>query len=122
VLLVCRYRAHEGLERRARHAMELLTAQPGCLEATLARAVDDDRTWLLVVRFESVAAYRRALSPFPVREHVVPLLAEALTDEPATYEPLVTAAGGTAQEVPSLIAGDASTVRIGEAAGPVTPR
>ena len=30
-----------------------------------------------------VTAYRRALQPFEVREHVVPLLSEALTDEPA---------------------------------------
>ena len=54
------------------------------------------------LRFESVVAYRRALSPFPVREHVVPLLSEALADEPATYEVLVDAAGGAATERASL--------------------
>jgi hypothetical protein len=49
-----------------------------------------------------VDAYRRALSPFPVREHVVPLLSEALADEPATYEVLVEAAGGNATQRSSL--------------------
>ena len=33
-----------------------------------------------------MTAYRRALQPFDVREHVVPLLAQALTDEPAAHE------------------------------------
>ena len=50
----------------------------------------------------TVDAYRRALSPFPVREHVVPLLSEALADEAATFETLVTASAGHADELPSL--------------------
>jgi hypothetical protein len=54
------------------------------------------------VRFATVDAYRRALSPFPVREHVVPLLSEALADEPATYEVLVEAARGVTTGRPSL--------------------
>jgi hypothetical protein len=37
-----------------------------------------------------------------VREHVVPLLSEALADEPATFETLVTASAGHADELPSL--------------------
>ena len=47
--------------------------------------------WVLTVRFVSVDAYRRALSPFEVREHVIPLLSEALTDTPSTFETLLTA-------------------------------
>ena len=54
------------------------------------------------MRFASVDAYRRALSPFPVREHVVPLLSEALADEPATFETLVTATAGHADDLPTL--------------------
>lgn len=126
MLLVCRLRPGDDevpeFVERARHALELLTAQPGCLDGTLARATDDRDAWLLVVRFASVAAYRRAMSPFPVREHVVPLLAEALTDEPSAYEPRLTATDGTVADVTSLIAHDAATVRLGEAAGPTTPR
>jgi hypothetical protein len=36
---------------------------------------------------------------------VVPLLAEALTDEPATFETLVTAAAGHVEDLPTLRAG-----------------
>ena len=79
-----------------------LTAAPGCLGGEAGRAVDEPDRWVLTVRFASVDAYRRALGPFPVREHVVPLLSEALADEPATYEVLVEAVGGAATEHASL--------------------
>jgi hypothetical protein len=61
---------------------------------------------VLTVRFASVVAYRRALSPFDVREHVVPLLSEALVDEPATYETLAEARDGAVTEHSSLLASD----------------
>jgi Antibiotic biosynthesis monooxygenase len=126
VLLVCRYRLASpdvaAFTGRVRRCVELLTAQPGCRRATFARATDAADAWLLVVEFDSVPAYRRALSPFEVREHVVPLLSDALTDEPATFEPLLTGEGGTATERHSVIAEDAGTVRLGEAAGPASPR
>ena len=106
MLLVCRFAVPAAEEpaftARARHALELLTAAPGCLGGEAGRAVDDPQRWVLTVRFESVVAYRRALSPFPVREHVVPLLSEALADEPATYEVLIDAAGGEATQRSSL--------------------
>jgi hypothetical protein len=123
VLLVCRFSATSAdapsLLARARRALELLTAADGCLGGELGRAVDEPRgmaggeaagagetqRWVLSVRFTSVDAYRRALSPFPVREHVVPLLSEALADEPAAFETLVTATAGVATEHPSLLAG-----------------
>lgn len=126
MLLVCRYRVAAGDEAaftaRTRRAMELLTARPGCRRATVARALDEGAAWLLVVEFDSVTAYRRALSPFEIREHVVPLLAEAVTTEPATFEPLLVADGGTVTDRTSLIAADAGRVRLGEAAGPAVPR
>jgi quinol monooxygenase YgiN len=124
VLLVCRFRPADpdDLLLRARRAVELLTAQPGCLDATLAQATDEPAAWLLLARFASVADYRRAMSPFPIREHVAPLLAEALADEPAVYEPRLHAADGAVTELTSVIAEDAGTVRLGEAAGPATPR
>jgi hypothetical protein len=108
VLLVCRFDVPaaeaDDLRARARAALELLTAQPGCRGGELGRAVDAQDAWVLVVRFDSVDAYRRALGPFPVREHVVPLLAQARTDFPAAFETLVDAAGGSAREHTSLLA------------------
>jgi hypothetical protein len=108
MLLFCRFAATpedaSELLARACRALELLTAAEGCLGGEFGRAVDEPGRWVLAVRFTSVDAYRRALSPFPVREHVVPLLSEALADEPATYETLVSAVDAVATEHPSLLA------------------
>lgn len=132
VLLLCRYRVPAdrtaGFTARARRAVELLAAQPTCRQASLARATEPasepagGEHWLLVAEFDSVSGYRRALSPFEVREHVVPLLAEAEVDGPATFEQLVVGAGGQLTERPSLIAADAGRIGVGEAAGPAEPR
>jgi len=105
VLLVCRFQpdAAAGFAERAQRALALLTAAPGCLGGELGRAVDDPAHWVLTVRFASVDAYRRALSPFAVREHVVPLLSEALP-ELSTFETLVSAVDGRATVHPSLLA------------------
>jgi quinol monooxygenase YgiN len=124
VLLVCRFRVSDPdpFVERCRRALELLTKQPGCLKASLNRSTDEDDRWVLTAEFESVVAYRRSMSPFDVREHVIPLLSEAETDEPAMYEPLLVAENGTVQKKTSVLAEDAFTVRLGEAAGPATPR
>jgi quinol monooxygenase YgiN len=111
VILICRFvidpdRAEDFLTR-ARRALGLLTAQPGCLGGQLGRSPDDITRWVLAVQFESVVAYRRALSPFDVREHVVPLLSEALTGEPGSYEVLAAAQGGAVTDHGSLLAPDA---------------
>jgi hypothetical protein len=100
----------------------LLTTQSGCRRAQLSRSTDEADRFVLTVEFDSVVAYRRAMSPFEVREHVIPLLSEANTDEPAAYEPLLIAADGAVRREVSLLARDAGTVRLGEAAGPTTPR
>jgi quinol monooxygenase YgiN len=108
VLLLCRFAVAPqdagAFRARAAAALELLTAADGCLGGELGRSVDEPDRWVLAVRFASVDAYRRALSPFPVREHVVPLLSEAIADEPATFETLASASAGAVTEHPSLLA------------------
>ncbi len=111
MILICHFvidpsRAQDFLAR-ARRALGLLTAQQGCLGGELGRSPDDITRWVLAVRFESVVAYRRALSPFDVREHVVPLLSEALTGEPGSYEVLAAAQRGAVTDHGSLLASDA---------------
>ncbi|WP_433802687.1 antibiotic biosynthesis monooxygenase family protein [Actinomycetospora sp. CA-084318] len=88
MLLVCRFRPDDEAEFlvRARRAVGLLAAQPGCERVEVARAVEAPGEWVLVAVFESLTAYRRALQPFDVREHVVPFLSEAATDREATFE------------------------------------
>ncbi|GII24604.1 antibiotic biosynthesis monooxygenase family protein [Planosporangium mesophilum] len=75
---------------RAHTALAALAARPGYLSGELARAIDEPDTWCLVTRWESVGAYRRALSSYEVKLHATPLLAEAL-DEPSAYEVLAAA-------------------------------
>jgi quinol monooxygenase YgiN len=111
VILICHFvvgpaQAQDFLTR-ARRALGLLTAQQGCLGGQLGRSPDDITRWVLAVQFESVVAYRRALSPLDVREHVVPLLSEALTGEPGSYEVLAAAQGGAVTNHVSLLAPDA---------------
>ena len=105
MLLVCRFQPADpvAFADRARRALALLTAAPGCLGGEVGRAVDEPGSWVLTARFSSVDAYRRALSPFDVREHVVPLLSEA-QPEPSTFETLVSAVDGAATVHPSLLA------------------
>lgn len=93
MLLVCRFDvppapsvAADAWLGRARTAVALLAAQTGCRGVELARATEAPGRWVLVAVFDSAADYRRALSPFDVRTHVVPFLSEARTDEPATFE------------------------------------
>lgn len=126
MLLVCRFdvpdeRRAEFTDRATR-ALELLTAQPGCLRGALGRSSEHGERWVLTVEFESIVAYRKALSPFDVREVVIPLLSEALTDEPAGYEVLVDARDGTANRRESVLAEDAGATRVGEAGGPAQAR
>lgn len=108
MLLVCHFTVPPAdgpaFRVRARRALELLTAAQGCRGGEIGRSVDEPGCWVLAVRFASVDAYRRALSPFPVREHVVPLLAEAAVDAPATFEVLLTATDGTVTAHESLLA------------------
>jgi quinol monooxygenase YgiN len=111
VILICRFvidptQADEFLTR-ARRALGLLTAQRGCLSGQLGRSPDELTRWALIVHFESVVAYRRTLSVFEVREHVVPLLSEALTGEPGSYEVLADAQCGAVTEHASLLTRDA---------------
>ena len=66
-------------------ARDLLAAQPGYLDGSLGRALDDPELWLLLTRWESVGAYRRALSAYDVKLHAWTTLGRAL-DEPGAFE------------------------------------
>jgi hypothetical protein len=118
VLLVCRFGPAEtgpdgggpdddggrGFLDRARRAVGLLARQPGCERVELARAVEAPGEWVLVAVFASLTDYRRALQPFDVREHVVPFLSAARTDDVATFERRLTASDdGAVTEIPSIL-------------------
>ena len=111
MILICHFAVDpvqaDDFVTRARRALALLTAQRGCLGGQLGRSPDDTTLWVLVVQFETVVSYRRTLSVFEVREHVVPLLSDALTGDPGAYEVLAAAEGGAVTDHASLLALDA---------------
>ena len=74
----------------ARRALAALAARPGCRGGTVGRNADNGSLWVLATTWESVGAYRRALSAYDVKLHAVPLMYRAL-DEPTAFEHLVTA-------------------------------
>ncbi|TIC84830.1 antibiotic biosynthesis monooxygenase [Nocardioides sp. GY 10113] len=90
MLVVNRFRAADALAGdRIRADLEeahaLLAACPGYLEGRLGRSLDDPDLWVLSTRWESVGAYRRALSSYDVKAGAVPVLSRAI-DEPSAYE------------------------------------
>jgi hypothetical protein len=97
VLVVLRFTSPgEGFAAEAAPALAALAACRGYVRGQLARAYDDPEVWCLVVEWESVGAYRRALSSYDVKLHATPVLARAVP-EASAFEPLVAAeAGGPA--------------------------
>jgi heme oxygenase (mycobilin-producing) len=77
----------ETFRGQAAAALAALAQRPGHVSGRLARATDDATAWLLLTEWESVGAYRRALSGFDVKMHATPLLARAVA-EPSAYEVL----------------------------------
>jgi heme oxygenase (mycobilin-producing) len=102
VLVVLRFTSPgERFLDEASTALAALAARPGYVGGRLGRAYDDPDAWCLVLEWESVGAYRRALSSYEVKLHATPLLARAVP-EASAFEPLVTAApGATPVTVPS---------------------
>ncbi|MFC0113235.1 antibiotic biosynthesis monooxygenase family protein [Kibdelosporangium aridum] len=123
MLLVCGFTVPDSdsaeFSAQATRAVELLTAQPGCVRAVIGRSADEPDQWALTVEFTSVVAYRRAMSPFDVREHVIPFLSRG---NASAYEILATATDGQADQRTSVVAADAATAGPRDASGPATPR
>ena len=63
----------------------VLAEQAGYVEGWVGRNLDEPDLWVLTTRWESVGAYRRALSSYDVKLAAVPTLSRAL-DEPSAYE------------------------------------
>jgi quinol monooxygenase YgiN len=89
VLVVNRFRvspeAAADLRAQLEEAHALLATKPGYVDGTLGRNLDEPDLWVLTTRWDSVGAYRRALSSYDVKLAAVPTLSRAL-DEPSAYE------------------------------------
>lgn len=77
--------SEDGLRSDLAAAHDLLAARDGYLGGEIGRNIDDPRLWVLTTRWESVGAYRRALSAYDVKLGAVPVLSRAI-DEPGGYE------------------------------------
>ena len=103
-----------------REACALLSAQGGLRQATIGRAVDDPDLVVLTLEWETVGAYRRALSNFEVKVSVVPLLSRAI-DEPTAFEILHARSDDGVHDATGALARDAGSVSLGEAAAGYVP-
>jgi quinol monooxygenase YgiN len=92
LLVVTRYEVDESggesFRQRAREALDALCAQPGCRRGRVARALDDPSRWVVQTEWDTVGAYRRALSAYDVKVRAVPLMYEQI-DEASAFEVLV---------------------------------
>jgi quinol monooxygenase YgiN len=121
LLVVSRFRVaareRPGFVEQAEAALAALTAQAGCLAASLGQATDDPELLLVRTEWVGVGAYRRALSAFEVKVNAIPLLSAAI-DEPSAFEVVRTWDGTAIATAPSGLAEDAGQVGLGDAAGP----
>lgn len=102
-------------------ALRALGAQKGFEGGEIGAAVDQPDLLLITTRWASVGDYRRALSSFDVKLNAMPLLYGA-ENEPSGFEVLreLDSAGELTQHTP-VIAADAHSIGIREAAGPDVP-
>jgi hypothetical protein len=98
VFVVLRFAADDGLLEPAQEALAVLAARPGFRQGQLARAYDDPSVWCLTMQWDSVGAYRRALSSYEVKVGATALLARALP-EPSAFEPLLSAEPGQSVQI-----------------------
>ena len=106
-LLVAHFRMDDGMDPqaaldRAREPILLLVAQPDTLWLRWARSTEDAGHLVLTAEFATAAAYRRALSPMPVRTTVIPWLSTAEVATSGVHEVLLAADGGVVVE-PEII-------------------
>lgn len=89
MLVVHRFRAPDPSDRDLRADLttihDLLAAAAGYVAGRIGRNLDDPDLWVLTTQWESVGAYRRALSTYDFKLHGQPLMVSAL-DEPSAYE------------------------------------
>jgi len=104
----------------ARAALQPLVSQAGCHGGEICAAIDDPTLMSIITHWESVGAYRRALSAFDVKAQSIPFLSTAI-DEPSAYEVLHRNGPDGVEEFTSSRAADADTVRLGESAGEHIP-
>ncbi len=78
----------------ATEPLAMLAGSPECGRLQFARSTDSGDKFVLVAEFASAAAYRRAISPWPMRTVVIPWLSTAELDHTEVNEVLYSAIDG----------------------------
>ena len=118
LLVVSRYRVVEDRSAwlaQMRSALAVLGESEGFVRGWIAQATDDSELLAVSTIWTGVGAYRRALSRFDVKMHVIPLLSTAI-DEPSAFEALVAIDDSGEQLFASGLAADHDAVGLGSAA------
>jgi heme oxygenase (mycobilin-producing) len=109
VLVVNRYRvdpdALPELLALASQALQTLGEQRGFVAGRVGRSMDEHGLCIVVTEWQSVGAYRRALSSQTVKLHAVPLMYQAI-DEPSAFEVLLEHTGEGVTAFESDVAAD----------------
>lgn len=104
VLVVNRFAVPEGAPEtfrdEARAALTALAERDGFVRGRFGGSLDEPGEAVMVTEWESVGAYRRALSAYDVKMHATPLLARAVPQASA-FEVNLSAADGQIIETES---------------------
>lgn len=120
MLVVTKHRVPQSELRQwlsdAKQAIAPLAASAGCESVRIGLATDEPDLVLVLSVWESVGAYRKALSSFDVKSQSIPFLSTAV-DESSAFEVVFEQVGDVTNELVPARAWDADSVALGEAAG-----
>lgn len=85
MIVILRFDGGTDMAGRLDAAVRVLARCPGFVGADVVQNLDEPDLWALVLRWENVGAYRRALGGYEAKVQVVPLLSLAI-DEPTAYD------------------------------------
>jgi hypothetical protein len=101
--------------REAERVLDLFSAKPGFQSAKVGLALDDDSTGLLILKFDSVGSYRRALSAYDIKVEATSFLSAA-RDESSAFEILIDVTNGKKTRYQSEKSASIEEVSLGESA------
>jgi hypothetical protein len=82
----------------AAEPLAMLAASPECLRMHFAHSTDSAEKFVLVAEFESASAYRRCISPWPMRMTVIPWLSSAEPENTEVSEVLFSVIDGVVSQ------------------------
>lgn len=101
--------------REVEQVLDLFSAKPGFQSAKVGLALDDDSTGLLILKFDSVGSYRRALSAYDIKVAATSFLSAA-RDESSAFEILIDVTNGKKTRYQSEKSASIEEVSLGESA------